>query len=37
MEGLAADMTEEDVRSSLPTLPQPFDQWCNHLNLRLGT
>ena len=24
MEGLAIDMTEEDVRSSLPTLPQPF-------------
>ncbi len=27
MEGLATDMTEEDVRSSLPFLPQPVHHW----------
>ncbi len=37
MEGLATDMTEEDVRSSLPFLPQPVHHWSIQLDTCVET
>lgn len=37
MEGLATDMTEEDVRSFLPFLPQPVHHWPNQFDTCLET